>query len=254
MNTLLRSLVFSIFLVLSTSPLLAVQTSLFWTYCTTDVLPTGTGSFAAVNYFTVFNRRGHGSELPFLTGLEYGFFTLGDWSLEAGIDYLGGTDDPLFFNAKLAIPENKLAPIAPSFSIGAFNFGTRTRSLGRTNQNVVDIVFGKTLPEWIGGHLFVGAYSGSRALGATRQGWMVGYYQSFCPAVHCDGTKYFKWSVGGDYASGKNAIGGGGVALYHYFTPNVFVQTGPVWFNTTKYNGSWKWSVQIFITFPVIKS
>lgn len=226
--------------------------SVFWTNCTTDVYATGTGHIDVDNYFTVFNRRGHGSSFAPDTGFELGAFSWEDWSCEAGIDYSGGTDDPLFFNIGIGLPEDKLFSEAPSFKVGFFNAGTRSSGHSRTNQNIVDVIIGKTLPDWIGGgKLCIGGFSGSRAMGKNRQGFMVSYQRSFCPAKYCDDKEYFKWVICADYASGKNTIGGGGVGVYHYFTPDISILTGPVWFNSTKINGDWKWSVQIDISFSV---
>jgi hypothetical protein len=226
--------------------------TVFWTVCTTDVYATGIGHIDEDNFFTVFNRRGHGSSFPPDTGLELGILTRKNWSVEAGIDYLGGTDDPLFFNIGAAIPENKLFYHAPALKIGFFNAGTRYRGSNPTNQNIVDVIIGKTLPDCIGGgRLCIGGFSGSRALGKNRQGFMVSYQLPFCPAKYFEDVDYFKWVLCADYASGKNTIGGGGVGLYYYFTPKISILTGPVWFNSAKINGRWKWSVQIDISFSV---
>lgn len=226
--------------------------TVFWTPCTTDIYATGTGHIDVDNYFTVFNRRGHGSSFPSDSGLELGAFGWEDWSCEAGFDYSGGTDDPLFFNIGIGLPEDKIFSDAPSIKIGFFNAGTRSSGHYRTNQNIVDVIIGKSLPDCLGGgKLCIGGFSGSRAMGKNRQGFMISYQHSFCPAKYCDDKDYFKWVLCADYASGKNTIGGGGVGVYYYFTPDISILTGPVWFNSTKINGDWKWSVQIDISFSV---
>lgn len=242
-------------LAMSLSRLEATPSSVFWTVCTTDVYSTGTGHIDEDNYFTVFNRRGHGSSFPPDTGFELGVFSWGDMSVEAGVDYLGGTDDPAFFNIGAAIPEDKMFCHAPSFKVGFFNSGTRYQGHNRTNQNIVDVIVGKTLPEWLGaGRVCIGGFSGNRSMGKNRQGFMISYQQSFCKAKHCDDKEYFKWVICADYASGKNTIGGGGVGVYYYFTPDIDIVTGPVWFNSAKINGKWKWSVQIDISFSVFET
>ena len=229
-------------------------TPLFWTFCNTDIQATGVLHFSQIDYFTVFNRRGHGQIFPLDIGLTYGLFTWNQISAEVGVDYFGGNDDPLYFNGKIGVKEDVLFCAAPAFNIGIFNVGTRHRGHRRTDQNVVDIIFGKTLPDWLGGRIFAGAYSGSRRLGKNRQGFMVGYDLSFCKAIYCEGVEYYKWIFCADYASGKNTIGGGGVSLCYLFTPDIFLQTGPVWFNDARINGTWKWSVQFNVNIPVVKS
>lgn len=79
----------------------ATPSTTYWTVCTTDIQGDGVWHIGVDNYFTVFNRRDHGSSFPPDVGLTYGLFNWHDLASEVGIDYLGGTDDPIFFNAKL---------------------------------------------------------------------------------------------------------------------------------------------------------
>lgn len=229
----------------------ALPSSAFWTNCTTYVQPTGTANLEVYDYFSVFNRRGQGSFFGTDVGFLIGVFTWKNLSCEAGIDYLGGADDPLFFNAKVGMPEGKLFDNAPSFSVGIFNVGTRTRE-NRTNQDIVDVIIGATMPK-IGGQLYVGGYSGSKAMGKVRQGYMISYQRSFNHKKDCRGTEYDKWNFIADYASGKNTIGGGGFSLSYYFNPDIYIETGPVWFNDAHINGKWKWSVQVYFTLKLFK-
>lgn len=238
-------------LILLSTLLEATPSSVFWTNCTTSVYPTGIGHIDEDNYFTVFNRRHHGQFFPPDTGFELGILTWKEISVEAGVDYLGGTNDPWFFNIGAAIEENKLFCHAPALKIGFFDAGTNYRKKYRTNLNIADVIIGKSLPESIGGFFCLAGYSGSRAMGKNRQGFMVSYSRQFCPAKHCDGQEYFKWVVCADYASGKNIIGGGGVGVYYYFTPDISILSGPVWFNSAKINGKWKWSIQLDLSFSV---
>lgn len=232
----------------------ATPSTTYWTVCTTDIQADGVWHIGVDNYFTVFNRRGHGSSLPPDAGLTYGLFNWRNLAAEGGIDYLGGTDDPIFFNAKIGMAEDKLFSKAPAWNVGIYNIGTRTRSQGRTNQNIVDIMLSKSLPEWMGGgNLCIGAFSGSRAMGKNRQGWMIGFVRGFCKAKDCEGKEYHKWVLAADYASGKNTIGGGGAGLYYYFTPDISLLTGPVFFNDAKFNGQWKWTIQFDVNVSLDK-
>lgn len=249
---------FLFFLLLHVTVLEAIASSVFWTYCTTDVYPEGTASFEVDNYFTIFNRRKHGQILPTDIGLDVGLFNWKDFEAEAGFDYLCGEDDPLYFNAKIGIQEDKLFKNAPSLSWGLINFGTRTHTRQKTNQNVVNIVIGKSLPEKIGGsdsqtRFFLGYFSGGKALGRVRLGVQAAFVHNFKKAKDCNGEEYYKWQFAADYASGNNRLGGYGFALQHYFTPKVNVQIGPTFFNTAKYNGKWKLAVFVTVAFPVKK-
>lgn len=230
----------------------STPSTVFWTPCTTDVYPTGTGHIDVDNYFTVFNRRNQGSSFPPGVGFEIGAFNFKDCNVETGFDYLGGTDNPLFFNIGVGLPEDKIFYQAPSFKVGFFNAGTSYRGHEKTNYNIVDVIFGKTIPDSIGGGRFcIGGFSGNHAMGKNKQGFMISYQRSFSKSTDSDNNDYFKWVVCADYASGKNIIGGGGFGVYYYFTKDISILTGPVWFNSTKINGHWKWSIQIDISFSV---
>lgn len=244
-------IILTLTLLFVTHHLSSTPSSLFWTYCTTDVLETGLGHIDIDNYFTIFNRRGHGQYFSPDVGLLFGVFTWKDLSAEAGIDCLGGADDPLYFNGKIGMKEGKLFKNAPSFSVGIFNVGTRTRTKNRTNQNVIDLVLGKSFEHFIFDNIYVGGYSGSHALGKVRQGFFVGAVKVLKTASDAEGNKYDQWKLIGDWASGHNILGGGGVALVYNFTPAIDIITGPVWFNTERYNGKWKWSTQVDISFPL---
>jgi hypothetical protein len=74
---------------------------------------------------------------------------------------------------------------------------------------------------------------------------MLGYKKSLSVATTNESITYDKWLVLADYASGRNAIGGGGVALQYYFTPKINLKTGPVIFNDREHHSRWKWGVQV---------
>jgi hypothetical protein len=205
------------------------------------------------DYFTVFNSREHGQQLPTDVGLTYGFFNWRDFSGEVGVDYLGGTNDPFFFNAKVGIEEDKLFIHSPAINVGIFNVGTRWSGDQKTNQNIIDIILGKTLPESIGGKICIASFSGSRAMGKSRQGFMIAYQRGFQLVKYLDSRKYHKWVLAADYASGKNIIGGGGIGLYYFFTPDISLLTGPVFFNDAKLNGRWKWTIQLDVNIAIKK-
>lgn len=251
--------IFLLFLVFFVS-LNGTPSSVFWTVCTTDVYDTGVGHIDVDNYFTVFNRRGNGSAFLPDVGLEVGLFTYKDWKAEGGFDYIGAANDPLYFNYGMGIAEGKLFENSPSFKVGIFNVGTKHRTSGtryryrfyRTDQNIVDVIIGKDLPKCLGGgRLFFAGFSGSRAMGKNRQGFMAAYTQAFCPETYCDGTEFNRWVFVADYASGKNTIGGGGCGIYYYFNPYISILNGPVWFNVGEH---WKWTVQIDISFELFNT
>lgn len=228
----------------------ADPSSTFWTPCTTEIVETGFMEVDVDNFFTVFNRRGHGETLPPDVGLEWGAFTWKNIGAELGFDYLGGKDDPVILNGKVRIEEDKLFKNAPSFALGVFNANVHKRA----NEAVFYFVVGKTFTkfEYAQPTIYLAGYTGKKSLGKNSDGFMFAFDYKFDPAVY-EGEKYMRWRIAVDYASGKNQIGGGGVCLGYNFTPNVRIKTGPVWFNDQKINGKWKWGVQIELEFPITK-
>jgi len=182
-------------------------------------------------------------------GLEVGLFEWHDFKCELGVDYYGGADDPVNFNAKVGMGEDKLFKHAPSFNVGIFYCGTRRKGPLPTNDNIVDFIFGKSLPESIGGKVFIGAYSGSHSMGPVTKGILLGYEYNFWEAKDCHGEKYNKLRFAADWATGKNIIGGGGIGFVYYFTPDITITTGPAFFLDTKINGRWKWILELDILF-----
>ena len=75
--------------------------------------------------------------------------------------------------------------------------------------------------------------------------------QGFLPTKDASGNEYNRVVIAADYISGDNAIGGGGFGLNYFFTKDVSLLTGPVWFNDSDVNGRWKWTIQLDINVPV---
>lgn len=236
--------------VLISFQLQAFPSSLFWTVVSTDVQETGKLHTEVDTYFDLFRMKDHLPFFPPNYGLELGVFNYRDIKGEAGFDYTAGTKSPFFFNGKIGFEEEKLFSHAPSFSSGIYLVGTDPHE---TAFNVFHAEIGKRLPKWLGGRVFAGVYRGNKKLRHDQRGFMVGFEYPFCLTKDCEGIEFYRFSFNADYASGKNAIGGGGACFYYYFTPNINVQTGPTFFNDASIYGKWKWTVLVNIDFPLTK-
>jgi len=212
----------------------ATPSTVYWTAGTADIQP------YKVPHITVDNYVSDDSNFPPDFGLTVGLLPFERIQMEVGIDVLEPTDDPLYFNAKVGMPEGKMFDGSPAWSLGIWNLGTKRHV---TDYDVLQVAFTKTLPNNLG-RIHLGGYYGitdTLAITASdgdgdRGGFTVGYDK-------------FIWKdklmILADYASGDNAIGGGGVGVGYYFTPDVAILTGPVWFNDKDLNGEWKWTVQV---------
>ncbi len=232
----------------------------FWTPGTTDVQPFGVPHIGIDNYFTLGKKGPNRGALPTDVGLTVGVLPFEKLQLEAGVDLLEPADHPFFFNFKFGTPEGSIFDGSPAVTLGMFDIGTfNGRGGGRTDFDIAHMMVGKTLPFGLG-RLHVGGYYGNSAALVDRNGvkantgYMVGWDKGLMQTKGGDG-EYYKVVLAADYASGKNYIGGGGAGVYYYFTKNISLLTGPVWFNEPAVAGpsvqgspsNWVWTTQLDI-------
>ena len=232
------SLVFAlfVFVVVPVGFVFGTPSTTYWSPCVFDIQSYGVLHIGVDNYTTIGKKSLTlgGQDFPTDFGLTIGVFPYDEVKMEVGVDLMEPSDDPLYFNAKIGTPENIFFADSPALNIGIFNVGTKS---GVTDYNIFDFIVGKTLPFSLG-RVHLGYYAGSNTLkdssgNVDNKGFMVGY------------DKYIyedKILFAGDYAAGKNALGGGGIGVYFFFTNNISLLVGPVWFNDSGINGDMKWT------------
>jgi len=92
----------------------------------------------------------------------FGFVPEGTLNLELGVDIRESSEDPLFFNAKIAKPEGEWCP---AIAVGGYDFGT---DQDFTDYNVIYGLLAKTCPG--GGRFTVGYYKGNGGVLQDSQG------------------------------------------------------------------------------------
>lgn len=234
-------------LVLVGSAAHATPSSTVWTNMTLDIQSYGVLHVGVDNYFTAFKKASAGGgSFPVDAGLTLGVLPFDKFQMELGVDLLESSDDPASFNLKMGSPEGVLFKGSPAFEVGIFNVGTKKDV---TDQDVVDLVIGKSIAGV--GRLSVGPYIGNkRVLANDNSGWMAAFDRGFHSRRGADGQEFNRFVVAADYASGKNAIGGGSVGLYCYFTKDISLLVGHVWFNDQAINGKSKWTLQLDVNLP----
>src|ERR1035437_11102527 len=86
-------------------------------------------------------------------GVTTGISPFSKVQAEIGIDYLNMGDNnildaknydlhPIYFNGKIALPEDSLFKGAPAIAVGAYNFGTK---INLTNYNIIYALIAKTI-------------------------------------------------------------------------------------------------------------
>ncbi len=254
----MKKIVLILGLVLLAGTAFATPSTTYWTPMTMDIQPYKVVHLGIDNYFATTNKsrtedidRGAGNgSLPTDVGLTVGVLPYEKIQMEVGIDALYPSEHPYSFNAKIGVPEDALFKGCPALQVGIFNVGT-TKDV--TNQNIVHVVIGKTIPGV--GRLTAGPYIGNSKILVNEKGekentgFMVAFDHGFMPVKDAEGNEYNKVVFAADYASGENAFGGGGAGIYYYFTKDISLLTGPVWFNEKAVNGAWKWTTQLDINF-----
>lgn len=223
---------------------LATPSTTYWTPCSIDIQSKGVTHLGVDNYFG-FGSSNPADEFPTDIGPEWGAQITPKLAAEYGFDiYSSPYTTPFFLNAKIGYRENTISKNAPAVQLLFFNFGTKRGSVNN-QQDIVSLIVGKSLPNGktrLAAAYYVGnAASLKSSTGQTQNtGYMVAMDHQLVPG---------KWVIAADYASGDNIIGGGGIGVYYYFTPNISLLTGPVWFNDKGINGSTKATVQLDINF-----
>jgi hypothetical protein len=232
---------------------MATPSGTFWTPMTLDIQSYKVVHLGIDNYFTVDKKASSGEQGAFPTdlGLTVGVLPFEKIQMEVGIDANFPTDNPYSFNAKIGAPEDVLFKYSPALQVGIFGAGTKDKV---TNLNVIYGVVGKSIPDV--GRLSAGPYFGNKDLlkkttgEKENTGFMVAFDRGFFSTKDAANNEYSKVVFAADYASGKNAIGGYGIGVNYYFTKDISLLTGPVFYNEKAFNGAWKLSTQLDINLP----
>lgn len=230
----------------------ATSSSTVWTPMTLDIQSFGVLHWGVDNYFTAFRKASNGAgDFPTDAGLTVGILPFEKLQMEVGVDLLEPSDYPVSFNAKLGAPEGTLFSGAPALQVGIVNAGTKK---GVNDYNVLYGVVGKSFPGV--GRFSIGPYTGNSKLlvdghgKKENSGFMAAFDHGFRPVKGADGAEFNRFVVAADYASGKNALGGGALGLYYFFTKDISLLVAPVWFNEEAINGKHKWTIQLDINVP----
>ena len=209
----------------------ATPSTTFWAPSTPYIQPYGMPHITFDTYFA------GSAAFPIDTGLTIGFLPFDKIQGEVGFDFLYPTPDlpnadgsvdslgfPILFNGKIGSPENAFGDWSPGWSAGFYNVGVKKDV---TDYNVFYFMTGKTFP-YIG-NPEIGFY---HALNDTlipkdSTGLMAGW---FSPAWEIKKPYLDKIIFAADVQTGENALGAWGGGTYFYFTPQISLLTGPVFF------------------------
>ena len=189
----------------------ATPSTLIW-IPSTDIQANNTWHLGIDNY--VAGDHSTGQAPVYDIGPEYGF---GGGRLEAGVDYITGFTQPLFFNLKYQLTPEKGS--MPTLVVGGENFGTQA---GVSDYDMLYLEGSKTFAPV---RLTLGYCHGNKsALGTDPDMLLAG--------IDATLTKDKKWWGAVDYQSGDNAFGALSAGVSYNFAANTSVIFGYDWYNS----------------------
>ncbi len=165
-------------------------------------------------------------------GLTVGVLPFEKLQMEIGIDYrdIGGDHTyPIYFNAKLGVPEDVMFKGAPALAVGGYDFGTKSDV---TNYNIVYGLAAKNIGDI--GRFSAGYYKRNRELllDITGNKDNHGVLLSWDRTISEISDKL--WAAI-DYQGGKNSYGALSFGVAWKFAPNVGVIFGYDIYNESTY-------------------
>jgi hypothetical protein len=177
------------------------------------------------NYIRTSNINGVRGAGIFDAGFTTGLLPFEKFQGEIGVDYLYMGDSnydnhPIYFNAKIGLPEDALFKGFPAIALGAYNFGLKSNL---TNYNIIYGEIAKTIP--ILGRLSVGYYTGNdkilvdENLKKANNGLLLSWDRTMTEISD-------KLWLAVDYQGGKNYLGALSFGASWAFSKNVSVIFG----------------------------
>jgi hypothetical protein len=171
------------------------------------------------------NMFGHGNVTN--AGITMGVLPFSKVGLEVGIDYRDGInatngnhDNPLFFNAKIGVPEDSLFKFQPAIAVGIYDAGLKEKAI----DNRFNVTYGLLAKNiWKLGRFSVGGYYGAgpsslwvgTTTGDTTQAGLLASWDRTMSEISD------KLWLAVDYQSGKNAYGAFSFGLAWNWSSNV---------------------------------
>ncbi len=213
----------------------------------TDVQPYSVWHVTSDTYVRT-SKSGSVTNNVYDAGLTIGVLPFEKLQLETGFDYVGtGTNSPadgrpLYFNAKLGVPENSLTPGSPAIAVGGFGFGTKA---GLTTQNIAYALVAKS---FFLGRLSAGYYRGSRRVlvDETGQAANEGMILTWDRSMKEISDKLW-FAI--DYASGRSANGALNIGFSWQFAKSTSVIFAYDIYNNKQTGGKGTITIQLDINF-----
>jgi hypothetical protein len=187
-------------------------------------------------------------------GITTGMLPFEKFQGEIGVDYLSMGDSnyddyPIYFNAKIGLPEGVIFKNSPAVAFGAYNIGLKKNL---TNYNILYCAIAKTIP--ILGRLTAGYYTGNgkvlvdENLNEAKKGLLLSWDRTMSEISD-------KLWLAVDYQGGENYLGALNFGASWSFSKNVSVIFGydiynnkSAYYNTNNQNAN-TFTAQVDINF-----
>jgi hypothetical protein len=188
--------------------------------------------FGADTYIKTASQDGIAEPTVTNLGLTVGVLPWEKFQMEVGLDYrdIGGNHTyPMYYNAKIGIPEDALFKYSPAIAIGGYDFGTKKDF---SDYNIVYALAARTIG--ILGRLSAGYYTGNDKLLLDGSGNKdnSGVLLSWDRTISEISDKLW---LAVDYQGGKNSYGALSFGAAWKFAPNVGVILGYDIYNESLY-------------------
>ncbi len=198
----------------------------------TDIQAAGTVHLGHDTYIKTESQNGVTEPTVTNTGITIGVLPYQKVQMEIGIDYrdTGGEHEyPLYFNAKIGIPEDTIFNGSPAISLGGYDFGTEHNV---TNYNIFYALVSKNIGKL--GRFSLGYYTGNEDLLVDLNGKKdnSGILLSWDRTITEISQKL--WAAI-DYMGGENVYGAFSFGIGWRFASNVGVILGYDIYNESFY-------------------
>jgi hypothetical protein len=253
MKRITRALILAMALTIAATGIaMATPSTQIW-IPSTDVQAFKTLHLGIDNYTRVSSGGADSRPNVYDLGLTAGVLPFEKIQAEVGIDYItnGTTFDnhPIYFNAKLATPEDSLFTFSPALALGGYGIGTNgdSNSPVRTDQNIIYGLVARTLP--VVGRLSAGYYVGNDKVLLDKNGSKDndGVLLSWDRTMTEISDKLW---LAVDYQGGKSALGALSFGASWNFAKNVSVIFGYDIYNDKTVAGQNTFTTQVDINFP----
>jgi len=129
---------------------------------------------------------------------------------DAGLDRY-----PVYFNAKVAVPEDVMFKWSPAIAVGSYNIGIKWTGQNRTNQNICYGIIGRTVP-YLGRLEFGYSWANPDLFSPQNQGFMASWDRTLTEISD-------KLWVAIDYMGSESSLGAISAGIAWSFAPNASV-------------------------------